>query len=407
MAGSDVLVFLRRRRMHALWLLFFLTLVSTAVGCAAPAQACDALARLADGQGDASAALADCLERTPAHGRVELRPGVYRLQQPLLITRPVTILTRGTTAGSPSCTQSDTGCATLLLDPRRFPESGAMSFEVTSDAVTLDRLIIRGVQPTGRLRGACGRPDQRPAAGGLRVHGVSQFRLTRSVLRDFTCYTALELTAGARNFVIQANVFGPNGDHRPGEVWSDGLTIHDAANAVVQDNRFFDNTDVQLVLGGCRNCRIERNAFSHSGTFRGAAFAELMLHAWPNTSGDFTGTLVSGNRIDCGAQRRCGYGIMIGSAPWYSGRTSGGIVADNIVSNALVGINIDALTGPMDIRDNKVRTSGGRHRSDCGVRDWPAVNVGPESRSLVRGDPSDLDEGSVTTRGCLLAREGD
>ena len=81
-------------------------------------------------------------------------------------------------------------------------------------------------------------------------------------------------------------------------------------------------------------------------------------------------------------------------------------MTDNIISNALIGINIDALTGPMDIRGNKVRTSGGRHSSDCGVREWPAVNVGPESRRLVRGDPSDVQEGSLTTRGCLLAREG-
>jgi len=281
-----------------------------------------------------------------------------------------------------------------------------MPLEVTSDAVKLDRLIIRGVQPGGRLRGACGRPEQRPAGGGLRVQGVAQFTLTRSVLRDFTCYTALEITAGARNPRIEKNLFGPNGDHRPGEIWSDGLTIHDAVGAVVRDNRFFDNTDVQLVLGGCRNCRIERNRFDHSGTFTGAAFAELMLHSWPNTSGNFSGTVVTGNQIDCGRLRRCGYGIMIGSAPWYAGRTAGGAVTGNVVSNALVGINIDTLTGPMEIRGNKVRTSGGRHRSDCGVRDWPAVNVGPQSKRFVRGDPSDVVEGSITSRGCLLAREG-
>lgn len=246
-----------------------------------------------------------------------------------------------------------------------------MAFEVTSDAVNLDRLAIRGVQSSGRLREACGRPDQRPAAGGMRVRGVSQFRLTRSVLRDFTCYTALEMTAGARDVVIRTNVFGPNGDHRPGEVWAYGLTIHDAANAVVQDNRFFDSTDVQLILGGCRDCRIERNRFSHSGTFAGAAFAELMLHAWPNTSGDCAGTLVSGNSIDCGPQRRCGFGIRIGSAPWYSGRTSGGTVADNTVSNALVGIHIDDLIAPMEIR--AIKCEG---RADAIVR-TAACAIGP------------------------------
>jgi hypothetical protein len=260
------------------------------------------------------------------------------------------------------------------------------------------------VQPSGRLRAICGRPDQRPAGGGVRVQAVARFAVTRSALRDFTCATALEVVAGARDLRVENNRFGPNGDHRPGEVWTDGLTIHDAVGAVVQGNHFFDNTDVQLVLGGCRGCRIGNTRFSHGGSYPGAAFAELVLHAWPNTSGDYTGTAVTGNRIDCGPQRRCGYGIMIGSLPWYAGRTAGGSVTGNVVSNALMGINIDALSGRMTISGNIVRAAGGRHRSDCGVRDWPAVNVGPGSRRFVRGDPSDVSEGSVTTRDCMLAR---
>lgn len=379
--------------------------LSVVASCAAPGRACNALSQLADGRLDASVALANCLKRTLANGRLELPPGLYRLHEPLVITRPVTLVTLGSGPRAQSCPEPGARCATLLLDPRRFVKPGGMPIVVAASGVTLDRLIIRGVQPSGRLRGACGRPEQRPTGGGLRVLAVAQFTMTRSVLRDFTCFTALEVTAGARNLRLEKNLFGPNGDHRPGEIWSDGLTIHDAIGAVVRDNRFFDNTDVQLVLGGCRNCRIERNRFGHSGNFSGAAFAELMLHAWPNTSGNYTGTVVADNHIDCGLQRRCGYGIMIGSAPWYPGRTEGGSVTANFVSNALVGINVDALTGPMEIRANQVRTSGGRHRSDCGVRDWPAVNVGPGSKALVRGDPSNVNEGSITSRGCLLARE--
>jgi hypothetical protein len=238
----------------------------------------------------------------------------------------------------------------------------------------------------------------------MRVSGVARFALTGSVLRDFTCYTALEIIAGAREIRIEHNLFGPNGDHRPGKVWTDGLTIHDAIGAVIRDNDFLDNTDVQLVLGGCRRCRIENNRFRHSGAFERASFAELMLHSWPSTSGDFSGTIVSGNRIDCGPRRRCGYGIMIGSAPWYPGRTQGGTVAGNSVSNAQVGINIDEITGSMDIRGNQVSNSGGRYQSDCGIRDWPAVNVGPASARLMTNDPANVSEGSVSTRGCLLNR---
>jgi hypothetical protein len=71
----------------------------------------------------------------------------------------------------------------------------------------------------------------------------------------------------------------------------------------------------------------------------------------------------------------------------------------------MIGINVDALTGPMIIRENQVRSSGGRYHSDCGIKNWPAVNIGPGSEKLIRGDPSDSDEGAAATQGCLLARE--
>ena len=76
---------------------------------------------------------------------------------------------------------------------------------------------------------------------------------------------------------------------------------------------------------------------------------------------------------------------MIGSAPWHPGRMSGGRISGNVVRNALIGINIDALTGPVEIDGNRVAASGGRFASDCGTRDWPAVNVGPSSRSAGAG----------------------
>lgn len=385
--------------------LLLLTLTLTTAACATEARACGALAKLADGQQDASEALADCLQRVPAGGRLELPFGVYRLQRPLTLVRSVTLATTGTAPGSSACDPTRSQCATLLLDPRGKLEAGGMPITVASDGVTFDRLILRGVESTGRLRGPCTRSDERSNGGGVRIAGVSRFTLTRSVLRDFTCYTAMEVTAGARDLRVADNVFGPNGDHRPGELWSDGLTIHDAIRASVLHNRFFDNTDVQLVLGGCVDCRIERNDFSHGGTFRRAAFAELMLHAWPNTSGNFQGSLVSSNQINCGDRRQCGFGIMIGSAPWYPGRAEGGTISGNLVSNAEVGINVDALTGPMEIRGNQVRASGGRYRSSCGERTWPAVNVSPGSMRHLKGEPADLPHASMDTRGCLLARE--
>ena len=51
-----------------------------------------------------------------------------------------------------------------------------------------------------------------------------------------------------------------------------------------------DNTDVDLIFGGCRNCMISDNKISHTDDFSGSSFAALMIHAWPSTSGDFTGS---------------------------------------------------------------------------------------------------------------------
>lgn len=400
MSGGDVM----NPRSWRLARSMIAVLFGLVAACSArPADACATLASYGRSGADASRALDECLKRIPSGGRLEMAPGVYRLSRPVIIDRPVRISTAGLAATSPSCGSLPAGrCATLLIDPR-VTRPSQMPLTVSASSVNLSHLIVRGVGTTPRQRGYCAQPDQRPSGGGIRVTG-SNFSLRRSLLRDFACYTALEVTAAAKRPVIAGNVIGPNGDHRPGEVWADGITIHDSESALVNDNVFTDNTDVQLVLGGCRSCRIENNRFAHSGAFERASFAELMLHSWPNTSGDFTGTVVRGNRIDCGAARSCGYGIMIGAAPWYEGRMNGGTITGNSVRNALLGINIDGLTGPVEIRGNQVAASGGRARSDCGIRDWPAVNVAPKSAHLVRGDPSNRREGSVKTRRCLLNR---
>lgn len=372
--------------------------------CADPAAAA-ACVLLPGGAAPAGASLQDCVDRTPSGGRLELSPGTYRLTAPLLIARPISIATAGLAAGAAGCAALSAGrCATLRVALEQEAGPRATPILVQAEGVSLSHLIVEGAGQNRAMRGWCGEPETRPSGGGIRVMG-SGFSLRKSVLRHFTCYTALEVTASAKAPVIEDNRVGPNGDHRPGEVWSDGVTIHDSQSAIIRRNLFVDNSDVQLILGGCRDCQVEDNRFVHGGAFDGASFAELMLHSFPNTSGDFAGTLVRGNAIDCGPARRCGYGLMIGSAPWHPGRMSGGRISGNVVRNALVGINIDALTGPVEVDGNRVAGSGGRFASDCGTRDWPAVSVAPSSRSLVKGDPSDRVEGSVRSAGCILNRQ--
>lgn len=354
----------------------------------------------------ADAALAQCLAALPSGGTLALSPGAYHLNSPLTVTRPVTITTRGLSPGDPGCAQgADLRCATLALGPMadRLP-AHRMPIEIAAPGVTLSHLRIVG---TGAAASAYGRRicagDHRPAGGGVRV-AATNFTFLGSVVRNVACYTAMEVVQGSDGLTVRHSVFGPNGNHDPGEIWSDGLTVHDVRHATIDGNLFYDNTDVQLILGGCQGCSIRGNQFRHSGAFRGASFADLMLQSWKTTSGDFTGSTVSGNAIDCSAARRCGYGIMIGSNPWYVGRAAGGNVVGNVVHHAEIGLNIDELTGPMMVSGNRIDTSGGIFSSACGVKRWPAINVSVASRPFLRGDAGAGQTQAVATRGCLLNR---
>jgi hypothetical protein len=378
-------------------------------GCSATSGAkaatCEALGKAAGGVADASAALAACLREVAAGGRIELKPGVYRLQRPIRIDKPVTIVTAGLGNNSPGCGSSSSRCATLRID---IEAEGAakrtMPVEIIADGVTLSHLVIDGSGMSPARRRFCGQPELRPLGGGLRVSG-SNFALRNSWLRNVACYTALEIVTGSKNPVIAGNVIGPNGDHRPGQNWSDGVTVHDSAGALVTANLFIDNTDVQLIFGGCRSCRIVANRFRHSGSFQGGSFADLMIHAWPSSSGDYEGSVFERNDVDCGPLRRCGYGIMIGSSPWYDQPVKGAKVTGNRIANAMIGLNVDALDGPTEISGNRVVDSGGRFWSDCGTHSWPAANVAPGSGRFVIGDPTNVEEGSVATAHCLLNRD--
>jgi hypothetical protein len=383
--------------------LIVLTLLGACGSYSHAQNVCARLQLYANRPANASGALTDCLQHLSSGAELSLHPGVYRLTSPILIDKPVTITTAGVEAASAGCGDLPGRCATFAIDVPPGIEARTMPVEVRADGVTFDHLVVQGGGATAGRQSACLNPASRPNSGGIRVSG-SHFTMRKSLLRGFTCYSALEIMA-AEGPTLQGNVIGPDGRHI-GKLWSDGVTIHDSNHAWVTGNLFVDNTDVQLIFGGCRSCTIENNRFRHSQASSSGSFAELMLQAWPSTSGDYSGTVVRGNSIDCGAERRCGYGIMIGSAPWYAGRMSGGSIASNDVANAMIGINIDALSGPVDVHGNVVRASGGRFLSDCGTKLWPPVNVGPTSRQFLHGDPAQVAEESVSTAHCLLNRPG-
>lgn len=378
-----------------------------------PAAACPALAKVAGSRLDATSVLLDCIRRTPVGGLLELPAARYTLRTQLRIVKPIRIRTAGIAGTAPNCHDLPAGkCATLTVDLDGAPNPNIMPIEMVAKGVSVSHLIFEGTGGANVVA-ACKSAYHRPLGGGMRVLG-SQFAIRKSVLRNFTCYTTMEVLDRAKTLTIEDNRVGPNGDHRPGDIWTDGITIHDSADSIVRRNVFVDNTDVQLIFGGCQRCKIQDNVFFHTGRFSGASFAEIMLQAFPSTTGNYVGTVVSGNKIDCRRKHLCGYGIMIGANPWkagenprYPGAMFGGAVVDNTIANALIGINIDSPTGSVVVDRNKVSSSGGRYASDCGIKNWPAVNIAPGAARYVKGDPSQQKEGSVRTTSCIVNRRSE
>jgi hypothetical protein len=357
----------RQLALHGLALLLVLT------ACALRQQSADpAACRSLDGAG-----LQHCLDQLPDGAQLSLAPGRYVLTQALELHRPVTLTTRG----APDCAQG--GCAVLAL---RLPPSGnpfLRAVTVSGAGSVLAHLTIEGgkADPARDDTRTCAGPG-RPSMGGLAITAPS-VTVRDSVITQVACYSAVVADAGARGLRFERNLVLSNGTHDRPAMWADGLTVIDGVDDAIRGNVFRDNTDVQLVLGGCRNCTVADNTLDETAAPGAGAFAGLLVHAWPATSGDYTGTIITGNHIDCGPARRCGFGIGVGGRAWYQSPTSGGRIVGNSVTRAEIGINVDDATGPVAMADNTVTVSGGPVRSRCGL--WLAgpVNISAASRRYV------------------------
>lgn len=349
---------------------------------------CVMVVRADGGVHDAGPALQACIDATPKGGSIALPPGRYLIATPVAIRRPLTLTTRGLATDAPPCSSNERRCAILHLavaDDALSASAAVMPFDVEGGNVRLEHLVFEGTLRTDPQLSArrCASHTHRPMGGGLRVSG-DHVVIRQSTFRSMACYTALEYGTGSDVEII-GNDFIANGVHTQLLRWADGLTIHSATRFRIAGNRFRDNTDVQLILGGCVSCTITGNRFRHDGAASGGSFAELMLQAWPGaTSGDFTDTTTTGNDIDCGPKQRCGFGIMIGSAPWYDAPAFGGSVVANTVRRAMLALDVDRLTGPMTIDSNQLVVTPGTYPSNCGPRRIDAAaNVSPDSRRFL------------------------
>lgn len=221
--------------------------------------------------------------------------------------------------------------------------------------------------------------------GNIHFDHVDDVVIDGVTTRNAVCGSGMHFS-GKRARIINSNFIG-NGTHTQNQ-WADGLTLLNCDFCIVADNLFADNTDVGLVFGGGRNTLLTRNTFRQSVD----VFAALALDNFNGTqSGDFTGTIVSGNTIDCAM--RCDFGINIGPHAWYlSANTIGGRVSGNQIFGGKIGIMVGGagtIDAPVSVYGNDivpVLNAGDSATFSCGDRVTYPIIVSPDSYAVLRGE---------------------
>jgi hypothetical protein len=334
-------------------------------------------------------ALQRCIDNAPQGASVDIPRGYYLLRRQVVVRRPITIRTAGSADGSITCSSGPDGCANLVASPALTDDYGVLSIQSTND-VTLEHIVFDG-NHRGRLST---RAVEACRAGRNSIGFVaSAFDCTRCAMRDVVATHALcgtgMLWIGAQA-TIERSDFRDNGDSAL-RLWADGLTAMYAPDSEIRDNRFFENSDVGLILGYGARSRVERNHFVQRTQ---SLFAGLMLDNFNSDNlsirGDFRDADVTNNTIDC-RQQRCLFGIQVGPRPWYPTRNIvGGHIWDNQIHGAKVGINVDGggvRQAPVQIFSNRVTDlPAPSYFANCGTlisTGW--MNIAPTS-FVDRGD---------------------
>jgi hypothetical protein len=368
------------------------------------ASSCPELAGFAGTSLNAASAVQTCIDRTPPGGALALPPGRYLVGRQIVLGSPLHLGTAGKLDADPACDADNlagdcfelVASADFLIDDPDQP--GILWLPPAAAGTSLDHLIVNGnnlarlaSEAAARCTGG-GLPDQMQNTYGYNVTiAADDVRVQGVVSRDALCGTGMEVD-GKYGITIVNNRFVSNGVHDRFALWADGLTVTDAAGALISDNLCVDNSDVDLIVGGCAGCRIWNNQVRHGDRYESSSFAAMMLTVWappsvPSSTGDFTGADIAGNQIDCGAGKRCAFGLNLGVDAWLAtGPLFGGDVHDNVIRNARQGLNVSHTTGSMHLYDNQVSDSGGDFTTSCGPRTLSAYNISPTSTVDRTGD---------------------
>jgi parallel beta helix pectate lyase-like protein len=283
----------------------------------------------------ADRAMQACLDATPWGGTLEIPSGSYRMDNQIVINHPLTFRTSGTAGNSRRCFDG-IPCASLLAAPNYFVQEGVLALRNTFNVV-LDHIVIDGNR-SGRVGSAA---HQQCLAGQNRwgfnaVASCTDCSFTNSVSVGALCGTGFEWVGDGAT--ITNSLFAANGDHYSPPTWADGLTLGQSNRAVVVNNDFTDNSDIGFIFGGGQNAQVRNNRIVQA---RMPAFAGFMMDNFNgSSSGDFTGTIVSGNTVTCDD---CSFGMNLGPHPWYQPLRNivGGTVTGNTVRGGKITLNVD------------------------------------------------------------------
>lgn len=362
---------------------------------------CEAARNLAGTATNAAPVIQGCIDATASGEILELPAGVYQLDSHLSVAAAaITLRTESTDLTQPPCALTNHGCAELRASTAFYDTGGIL--QVSAAGAVVDHLVISGNKTARATTPAgleCGAYNN---AYGYNLRLLcSQCALTNSVTRDALCGTGCEVTGVGTDVILWRNAVVDNGVHNLEGLWADGVTVHDHAHATFTENYFLDNTDVDFIFGGCQDCIIQDNLLEHSAAFSGSSFAALMLHAWPSTSGNFTGTDTSGNVVDCGPDRRCGIGLYLGSDAWYITDVFGGAVHHNRVANAEQGLLLDDAHD-LAVYTNPVANPAATTAASCGTVVTSAYAQGTTTHNVSSSrDTLSVSYASVDFDGCI------
>jgi len=244
-----------------------------------PLPLCEGIAVDPTGQVGADVAIQKCISRLAPGAVLELPLGNYRMTGQLVISKPLTLRTKGTFAAG-RCSVS-VQCARLLGSSEFNVPAGGLLFISNTYNVTIDHLIIDGNRQN---RGASAAAQQcvagLPRYGfNLVVSNCTNCTLINSQSINTLCGSSCEWR-GAGAFIAE-NVFKANGDYFAAptrSMWADGLTLLDGGNntnrpTIVANNSFSDNSNIDFVCGGAAGALFTNNVITHQVQ---PAFAGMM-----------------------------------------------------------------------------------------------------------------------------------